>query len=65
MGDRVQKSVFECVLTAAQRDRLLARLEPFFDDRTDSIRCYVLCRACAERTIAKPAAAPRATVVVV
>ena len=33
IGDRVQKSVFECVLTAAQRDRLFARLERLLEFR--------------------------------
>lgn len=54
VGDRVQKSVFECTLTSAERQRLLARLVPLLDERSDSIHCYVLCEMCAGRGLSRP-----------
>ncbi len=49
VGDRVQYSVFEAVLTPRQladvRKRLAAAIEP----TVDSIRFYPLCEACRRR----------------
>ena len=41
-GQRVQKSVFECVLNAADLERLVARLRSEMDEGADSIRIYQL-----------------------
>lgn len=41
-GQRVQKSVFECVLTEAQYEALRARLLQEMDVRSDSLRIYRL-----------------------
>lgn len=41
-GQRVQKSVFECIVDAAQLRQLQARLERIIDPETDSIRYYNL-----------------------
>ena len=41
-GQRVQKSVFECVLGAADLELLVARLRAEMDEATDSIRIYRL-----------------------
>ncbi|WP_298814698.1 CRISPR-associated endonuclease Cas2 [Chloroflexus sp.] len=41
-GQRVQKSVFECLVDAAQLRQLQARLERIIDKETDSIRYYYL-----------------------
>ena len=41
-GQRVQKSVFECIIDAAQLRQLQARLERIIDVETDSIRYYYL-----------------------
>ena len=41
-GQRVQNSVFECLLTEAQLVRLKAVLSSIIDDATDSIRFYFL-----------------------
>ena len=41
-GQRVQNSVFECLLTEAQFVHLKAILSSIIDDRTDSIRFYYL-----------------------
>ena len=41
-GQRVQKSVFECSLTAEQRERLEHRLLGIIDSDADSLRIYRL-----------------------
>lgn len=41
-GQRVQASVFECVLSAAQLKQLQATLESLIDPEKDSLRFYML-----------------------
>ncbi len=41
-GQRVQKSVFECLVDQAQWTELRARLEGEIDPKTDSLRFYFL-----------------------
>ena len=41
-GQRVQNSVFECVLDPAQFAELKHRLESIIDSKTDSLRYYYL-----------------------
>lgn len=41
-GQRVQKSVFECVLTETELEMLVARLRREIDEATDSVRIYRL-----------------------
>lgn len=41
-GQRVQKSVFECLLDPAQFANLRNRLEKIIDEEQDSIRIYYL-----------------------
>lgn len=43
-GQRVQYSVFECILTAAQYAELRQRLRPRMKESEDSIRLYPLSR---------------------
>jgi len=45
-GTRVQKSVFECNLTAEQFASLLAQLSQTRLGELDSIRLYTLCKEC-------------------
>ena len=57
-GVRVQNSVFECNVDAAQWVRLRAELEEIFDPQTDSLRYYNLGNRYATRVEhigAKPA----------
>ena len=57
-GVRVQNSVFECNVDAAQWIRLKAELEEIFDPQTDSLRYYNLGNRYATRVEhigAKPA----------
>lgn len=48
-GDRVQYSVFEAYLTAAEARRLLAALADLIDPQSDSLRLYPLCAWCQDR----------------
>lgn len=41
-GQRVQKSVFECSLSAADMERLKHRLAAIIDEEEDSLRLYRL-----------------------
>jgi CRISPR-associated protein Cas2 len=42
-GRAVQRSVFECELTASELERLRRRLRRIIDPAADSVRLYVLC----------------------
>ena len=50
-GQRVQNSVFECVLTEVQHTELRHRLEMAMDAKNDSIRIYFLNRSENRRII--------------
>ncbi len=47
-GNRVQKSVFECVITEKQFLQLREKVEKIMDFDTDSIRYYRLCKKCVD-----------------
>ena len=49
-GSPVQRSVFECDLTAEQEAALRRKAERYARGPGDSIRYYELCAACARRT---------------
>jgi len=51
-GLRVQLSVFECVLTVAERDRLVAFVEKTIDLATDRVCLYPISRAARRKAIA-------------
>lgn len=46
VGTRVQRSVFVCRLSAAQRRRLEARLHHLLDLDSDAVSLYKLCTRC-------------------
>lgn len=48
-GVRVQYSVFECLLTAAQVQEMKGRVKPVLDQEEDSVRYYLLCETCRDR----------------
>lgn len=50
-GQRVQNSVFECVLTEVQLVQLKSKLEELIDSQNDSIRIYYLNRSENRRII--------------
>lgn len=47
-GERVQYSVFECLLTDRQFERLWKELQTLIDAGEDSLRAYRLCPPCAK-----------------
>lgn len=47
-GKRVQKSVFECVITEKQFAEMRSKVEKLMDFDTDSVRYYRICRKCID-----------------
>ena len=47
-GERVQKSVFECRITAEECERLTERLRDEIGETAGNVRIYRLCEACWE-----------------
>lgn len=45
-GDRVQLSVFECLMDAALLEKMTERLRKAVDESEDSIRIYAVCGSC-------------------
>jgi CRISPR-associated protein Cas2 len=45
-GERVQYSVFECLLDQVLLDKMIFRLEKIIEKEEDSIRIYGLCGNC-------------------
>ena len=65
-GQRVQCSVFECLLDAAQCRSLQGRLCDIMDKDKDSLRFYILgnqCRGHVEHIGAKPSYDPEGTLI--
>ena len=49
-GDRVQYSVFECILEKDLLDKMTGRIDKIIVEKEDSVRIYCLCANC-EREI--------------
>ncbi|MGA1845992.1 CRISPR-associated endonuclease Cas2 [Deferribacter abyssi] len=47
-GMRVQKSVFECIITDADLIKIKNFVEKTIDFNTDSVRYYFLCKGCRD-----------------
>ncbi len=45
-GDRVQYSVFECLIDKTFLDKMVSRLQGVVNEAEDSIRIYALCGNC-------------------
>ncbi|NEX12783.1 MAG: CRISPR-associated endonuclease Cas2 [Prosthecochloris sp.] len=50
-GERVQYSVFECLLTQSQLAELQRKLRRLIDEQEDSVRFYRLCEDCRQDII--------------
>jgi CRISPR-associated protein Cas2 len=50
-GDRVQRSVYEAILTAEELKEVLEEVAKYVSDK-DSLRAYPLCAACSEKVVA-------------
>lgn len=49
-GDRVQYSVFECILDSNLLNKMVARIKRIVLEKDDSVRVYTICANC-ERVI--------------
>lgn len=47
LGERVQKSVFECELSPQERESLERQARQILDPKQDSLRFYRLCPRCS------------------
>lgn len=54
VGNRVNYSVFECMLTEKQFEKLHVTLEKLIEPNEDSIVCYPLCLGCYTKIIYSP-----------
>lgn len=67
LGARVQGSVFEAYLNAAELAGLLKKAEKRMSKDEDSLRVYPLCRACLKRVLTRGRSglteAPKVTIV--
>ena len=45
-GDRVQYSVFECLLEEALLKKMISRIKRIVNQEEDKVRIYVLCATC-------------------
>ncbi len=50
-GERINLSVFECLLTAKQKEHIIEELHKLINPKTDSIRIYFICSACYSKSI--------------
>lgn len=48
-GVRCNYSVFECLLTETQKQKLQKKLQKFIDSGGDSLLFYYLCNACIQK----------------
>ena len=48
LGERVQKSVFECMLAPEELDAVVARLQREIGETAGNVRIYRLCGSCLE-----------------
>ena len=53
-GTRVQYSVFEAHLNRTQIEKLKREVGNIIDFSEDSVRCYALCKACANQLKCPP-----------
>ena len=49
-GDRVQYSVFECILDEELREKMIRRVRAIISEEEDKVRIYSICAGC-ERSI--------------
>ena len=49
-GDRIQRSVYQCLLTTEALDDLLARIEATIDHQSDTVHVFRQCASCSTAT---------------
>jgi CRISPR-associated protein Cas2 len=50
-GERTQYSVFECIISPEQFDRMRFEVEQVIDIESDSVRYYDICEGCHPRVL--------------
>lgn len=67
IGERVQDSVFEAWLNAAEMEKLQKKVKKIMKEKEDSLRLYSLCEPCKEKIqwfgIGKVTPAPAAVII--
>ncbi len=53
-GVAVQYSVFECLLDAKEKAKMLQAIQKIIHTRQDAVRVYTVCAACDEKTTIMP-----------
>ena len=51
LGERVQRSAFECYLTPKEAQTLLAKLKRVVKAEQDNLRVYTLCESCRPKIV--------------
>lgn len=51
VGERVQRSAFECYLTQKELQTLMRKLEKCIDKDQDNLRIYPVCEACRPKMV--------------
>ena len=49
-GERVQRSVFECILEDEKIKHLIKVITPLLDGEEDTLRIYKICKDCKKKT---------------
>ncbi len=65
LGDRINYSVFECMLTRRQRQELQAALQAIINPAEDQVALYNICVDCYAKTVYLPNHRPEPRIVVV
>ncbi len=47
-GDRIQRSVYECLISKTELDDLLVRIDDLIDHRRDAVHVFPLCAGCTD-----------------
>ena len=50
-GERINLSVFECMLTVKQKEKIIDELDKLINPKTDSIRIYFICSLCYSKSM--------------
>jgi len=54
LGARINFSVFECMITQSQLNRLQKDIEKYVDKNTDTVVYYTLCVDCFTKIVVQP-----------
>lgn len=58
-GGRINRSVFECMLTLKHKKQLLKQIEQHIDTNTDIVAAYHVCKSCYIQSAYLPEQSPK------